>query len=109
MARVEIQVNDRSYQLNCADGQEQRLRDLAAYVDGRLQQVTGGSRSGTDAHMLLLTALVLADELQDLMAGRGVPVPPPASSPSADEAEAAAMVDQLAQRIEEVAARLERA
>lgn len=110
MARVDIEVGGRFYQLNCEDGQEHRLRDLATYVNGRLHQITGGVRAGSDAQMMVLTALVLADELQDAQAGRAaaVPVPVPAA-PSIDEAEAAAAVDRIAQRIEEVAARLERA
>ncbi|WP_448190539.1 cell division protein ZapA [Azospirillum sp. sgz301742] len=111
MARVDIEVNDRLYQINCEDGQEQRLRDLAGYLDGRLKQVTGGGRSGSDAQMLVLTALVLADELQEAMAGRGlsVPIPGPTPDPSGEEAEVAAAIDAIARRIEEVAARLEHA
>ena len=110
MARVDIEVAGRFYQLNCEDGQEPRLRELAAYLDGRVNQVTGGVRSGTDAQMLVLTALVLADELQEARAGRAATVAAPApAEPSLDEAEAAAAVDRIAQRIEEVAARLERA
>ncbi len=107
MALVDIEVNDRSYQLHCEDGQEQRLRDLAAYLDGRLKQVTGGGRSGSDVQMLMVTALVLADELQEVMSGRGLSVPRPGPTP--EEAEAVAAVDTIARRIEEVAARLERA
>ena len=107
MARVDIEVNDRSYQLNCEDGQEQRLRDLAAYLDGRLKQVTGGGRSGSDTQMLVVTALVLADELQEVMAGRGLSAA--RSGPTPEEAEAVAAVDAITKRIEEVAARLERA
>ena len=107
MARVDIEVNGRSYQLNCEDGQEQRLRDLAGILDGRLKEVTGGGRSGSDAQMLVLTALVLVDELQEIQAGRGLAAP--RLDPSVEEAEAAAAIDTIARRIEEVAARLEHA
>jgi cell division protein ZapA len=111
MARVDIEVNGRLYQLNCEDGQEQRLRDLAGILDERLKQVTGGGRSGSDAQMLVLTALVLVDELQETMAGRGLAATPLSGSavPSVDEAEAAAAINTIARRIEEVAARLEHA
>ncbi len=104
MAQVDIEVNGRAYRVFCEDGEEARLRELAAYVDMRLKQVTGGGKSGSEAQMLLLTAVVLADEMQDLMAGRGI-----APVALVDEAEVAAAVDHVAQRIEEVAARLERA
>lgn len=111
MARVDIEVNGRLYQINCEDGQEQRLRDLAGYLDGRLKQVTGGGRSGSDAQMLVLTALVMADELQETLAGRGLAAAPLSGSsvPTVDEAEAAAAIETIARRIEEVAARLEHA
>lgn len=103
MAQVDLEVNGRAYRLFCEDGQEDRLRELAAYVDARLKRITGG-KSGSDAQMLLLTAIVMADELQDVMAGRGIT--PPAVI---DEAEVVAALDHVTSRIEEVAARLERA
>ena len=104
MAQVDIEVNGRAYRVYCEDGQEARPRELAAYVDAKLKQVTGGGKSGSEAQMLALTAIVMADEMQDVMAGRGIT---PVSS--VNEAEVAAAVDNVAQRIEEVAARLERA
>ncbi|PWC37376.1 cell division protein ZapA [Azospirillum sp. TSO35-2] len=102
MAQVDLEVNGRAYRMLCEDGQEERLRELAAYVDGRLRQLTGGGRSGAEAQMMLMTCLVLADELQDVMAGRGI-------APAVDEAAVAGQLDTVAKRIEEVAARLERA
>ncbi len=110
MATVEIEVNGRAYRLNCEDGQEGRLRELAGYVDQRLRALTGGGKAGSDAQMLLMTALVLADELQETAAGRGIPMPAaPAAGPAMDEAAVAAALDGVARRIEGVAARLERA
>lgn len=104
MSQVDIEVNGRAYRMLCQDGQEARLRELAAYVDMRLKQITGGGKAGSDTQMMLATCLVLADELQDVMAGRGIA--PPAL---VNEAEVAAGLDNVARRIEEVAARLERA
>ncbi|SMH58960.1 cell division protein ZapA [Azospirillum agricola] len=104
MAQVDIEVNGRAYRMLCEDGQERRLRELADYVDGRLKQLTGGGKSGSEAQMMLMTCLVLADELQDVMAGRGI-----TAKPTIDEAEVASGIDHVAKRIEEVAARLERA
>jgi len=104
MAQVDIDVNGRAYRMLCEDGQEERLRELASYVEDRLKQLTGGGKNGSEAQMMLMTCLVLADELQDVMAGRGI-----VASPAIDVAEVAADVDHVAQRIEEVAARLERA
>lgn len=111
MARVDIEINGRPYRFGCEDGQEQRLFDLAAYVDQRLKEVTGGGKLGSDAQMLAVTCVVLADELQEALAQRdralAAAAQPPA--PRTDDGELAAAVDHVARRIEEVAARLERA
>ncbi|ALJ35603.1 cell division protein ZapA [Azospirillum brasilense] len=104
MAQVDIEVNGRAYRVFCQDGQEARLRELAGFVDAKLKQVTGGGKSGSEAQMLVLTAIVMADEMQDVMTGRGL-----APLSTVNEAEVAAAVDNVALRIEEVAARLERA
>lgn len=115
MTTVDIEVNGRAYRLTCEDGQENRLRQLAAYVDGRLKALTGGGRAGTDAQMLVMTCLVLADELHDViegrefLAGRGLVAAAAAAPPSphgTDEAAMVAAVDDLTRRIEAVAHRL---
>ena len=65
MSMVEIQVNGRRHQVQCGDGEEPRLRRLAAYIDsctGKLLQQHGQL---PEAKVLLLTSLLVADELSD--------------------------------------------
>src|SRR3546814_6324355 len=50
------------YPIACDDGQEERVRQAAAYVDGRLTEVKAAARSASDAHLLLMVSLLLADE-----------------------------------------------
>ncbi len=118
MRRVDFTLNGRNHSLNCEDGQEKRLLELAAYVDARMQELTGGA-AGHEVQNLIATCIVLADELMEaraeakaLRAGHApapiVHQPPPAVAP-ADEAKVVAAVDTLAKRIEDIAARLERA
>jgi cell division protein ZapA len=113
MAFVDIEVNGRAYRLLCEPGQEARIADLAGYVDGRLREATGGGKAGSDAMNLLVTCLVLADELRDVIAGRDVLAQRGLVGTDSElEKEAAAMaetLDRVAERVEEVAARLERA
>ncbi|MFC7333304.1 cell division protein ZapA [Rhodocista pekingensis] len=118
MARVEITLNGRGYALACEDGQEQRLRELGAYVDARLKEIASDSVGSSEAQLLMLASLMLADEIFDLRAetqalrtGRPVPVSTPAPAPRAVEEDETviAAVDSLAKRIEDIAARLERA
>lgn len=118
MRRVDFTLNGRNHSLNCEDGQEKRLLELAAYVDARMQELTGGA-AGHEVQNLIATCIVLADELMEaradaksLRAGHApapiVHQPAPATAP-ADEAKVVAAVDTLAKRIEDIAARLERA
>ncbi len=116
MARLDITLNGRAYAVACEDGQEQRLRELAAYVDARLREVSAGVVGTSEAHKLALATLMLADEIFDLRADaakggrRPAPQQPQATQPEAGEEEAVvAAVDNLAKRIEDIAARLERA
>lgn len=131
MRRVDFTLNGRGHSLNCEDGQEKRLLELAAYVDARMQELTGGA-AGHEVQNLIATCIVLADELMEAKAeakalrGGHVPAPiihqpQPATEPTpapaapvpaaapADDAKVVAAVDTLAKRIEDIAARLERA
>lgn len=105
MAQVDLEVNGRAYRLLCEDGQEGRLMSLADYVDRRLRQLTGGGKLGSDAHMLLMTCLVLADELAEARSGAATG----ATVSRADEAAMVEALDRITNRIEEVAVQLERA
>ena len=69
MPTVEITVNGRRHLVQCGEGEEQRLRDLAAYVDARVQELARrhGGLVG-DSRLLVLVALLLADELDDTCA-----------------------------------------
>lgn len=115
MPRVEIALNGRNYLVGCEAGQEQRLKDIAAYVDGRLRRAASGIVGASEAQLLVLSNLLLADEVFDLkaeVAALKAGVPASAAAPAAIDEEAgeemAALVDRLAQRIEDIAARLER-
>jgi len=67
MADIQISINGRVYNITCDDGQEQRVYDLAAYVDGRLSTIKQASGAQNDAHLLVLTSLIMADELQEAL------------------------------------------
>ncbi len=65
MAEVTITLNGRAYEIACDPGQEGRVVDLASYIDQRLQGIARSGGAYNDAHLLVLTALVLADELYE--------------------------------------------
>lgn len=109
MATVTVEVYGRPYAVGCADGQEARVRDLAAQFNDRVQGVADQVGQVGDVRLFLMAALMLADELQaarsqaaSQTATRGKaasPAPAPAASPSEGVAEA---LNAVAARIEKI-------
>ena len=64
MADVRITIAGTPHEVRCDDGQEGRLRELAAIVDGKAATVPGGS----ETRRLLFASLLLADEVSELRA-----------------------------------------
>jgi cell division protein ZapA len=65
MGQVAVPVNGRSYAITCDDGQESRIRQLAQYVDAKVGAFVASVGQVGEARLLLLAALVIADELSD--------------------------------------------
>lgn len=63
MAQVTVSINGRSYNVACGDGEEDQLIQLAATVDTRVKQLAGAVGQVGEARLLLMTALLLADDL----------------------------------------------
>jgi cell division protein ZapA len=66
MAQVSLNINGYAYVLGCADGEEEHLFALAADLDRRIQEIKDSSGPSGEARLLLMAALVVADELHDL-------------------------------------------
>lgn len=124
MADVNISINGRIYEIGCDQGQEGRVVDLAAYIDQRLQQISRSGAAYNDAHLMVLTTLVLADEIFELREGgqnapaaaakaaRGAAAAAPAPAgglSAADEAALARVLEQVTKRIEGIAAKMQAA
>ncbi|AQS88635.1 hypothetical protein AA101099_0203 [Neoasaia chiangmaiensis NBRC 101099] len=66
MAQVSVRLNGYVYSVGCRDGEEQHLLAMAAQVERRIERVRAlGSQSG-ESRMLVLAALLMADEIHDL-------------------------------------------
>ncbi len=110
MSQVAVTVNGHPYKIICDEGQEPRIRRLAQYVDARVGEFVKDVGQVGEARLLLLAALVIADELSDaneaLQQERSrVRAAETAAAEAADNA--ASGVHGVAQRIEALAARLE--
>jgi cell division protein ZapA len=66
MAQMTIMVNGRDYVVGCEDGQERRLADLAASVDAQVRQVAREVGSLGETRLMLMGALVMADDIAEL-------------------------------------------
>lgn len=69
MAEVTVTINGRNYGIACDNGQEQRVIELGNYINERLNSIAAGGAATTESHLLVLTSLVLADEIQELRDG----------------------------------------
>jgi cell division protein ZapA len=112
MGQVVVKVNDRDFALSCADGQESRIRRLAQYVDAKIGEFTKTIGKVGDARLILLAALVIADELSDaneaLLQERSRVRAAGGGSGGEPGDTAASGVRDMAERIEAIAARIER-
>lgn len=110
MAQVTVRINGYSYTVGCEDGQEQHLVAMAAQVEQRIDSIKALGSSSGEQRLLVLAALLMADELHDMRqetdnlrariaaAGQGGPAP-----------EHVREVANLAARAEQIANGLEQA
>ena len=111
MAEVNITINGRSFGIFCEDGQEQRVAELSQYVDGRLKDIAKAGAATNESHLLVLTSLLLADEVHDLRneVGAANANLQTAQSSQTDEAAVAHAIEDLASRIDRIASRIQNA
>ena len=116
MPLVNVMVNGRAYTIACDEGEEEHLKGLAAQVDAKAREVLVSVGQVGDARMLLMAALLIADEHTE-MSGRLEGSARAVSSSSeekqslhlraeAAESATADMLESAAKRLEDIAARL---
>ena len=104
MAQVSITIRGRQYQIACDDGQEAHLARLGRYLDERAAQLVAATGSISEPLLLVMVALVVADELADTAAEVDAAT---ATAAARTEPAVAEAITALAARVEVVAARLE--
>ena len=111
MAQLSLKLNGYAYTVGCEDGQEGHLRAMAAQVESRISRIKAAGGQSGETRLLVLAALLMADELHDMTLDlaeartgeRVLPEPPPAE-PAIDHE----LLTRLASRAEEIAAAMER-
>jgi cell division protein ZapA len=65
MAQVVVQVNERPYTLQCSDGEERHLQELALLLDAEVARVKNSVGQVGDIRVLLMAGLMVADQLAE--------------------------------------------
>lgn len=111
--RIEVTVNGHRYVLACDDGQEGHIEQLAAEVSMRAEELARGMPKAGEALVLVMTCLMLADELYESRQEAGAlhehlaMMKAAGFNPPKDEKEKEAAEKFFADAIHDLAARIE--
>lgn len=113
MAHVTVTILGRKYRLNCGDGEEEHLKQLAQNLDQRIDGLRKGFGDIGEMQVLVMAGLMLVDELAEVReqargtGQTGAPTGAVAAGDAAGSAVAAAL-NAAAERIEQVTKSLNR-
>lgn len=65
MANVVVTVADRPYTMQCPDGEEEHLRELARLLDTEVARIKSSVGSIGDIRLLVMSGLMVADRLSE--------------------------------------------
>ena len=65
MPQVSINIANRTYELACGDGEEQRVHELAAYVDEKVSALRIQLPGAPEVKLLVFASLLLAEESRE--------------------------------------------
>ena len=67
MGQVVVEVNDRPYTMNCSDGEEEHLVELAQLLDSEVSTIRRSVGQVGDIRLLMMAGLVIADRLSEAL------------------------------------------
>lgn len=100
MAKIDLHVAGRIYNLSCRDGEEDNLIRLAALVDRKCNEATQALGVMAEPRLLFTASLLLADELN---AARSTI----SAVPATDASDVEQRILDMAERVENLCASLE--
>lgn len=111
MPHVFLQVNGRPYTMQCPEGEQDHLRELAELLDGEVQRVRTSVGNVGDIRMLVMAGLMVADRLSEAMVriqSLEVQLAELRESRNAAIAEAQSIQQQFTERLAAATGRLEK-
>ncbi len=91
MPQVSVQIAGRTYELACGEGEEARVQELAAYVDGKVSELRRQLPGTPEFKLLVFASLLLAEESRE---ARGV-----ATAAETARVTATARVDKMSKKV----------
>ncbi len=101
MAQVTLRINGYAYTIGCKDGEERHLEAMGAEVNRRIEGVRAGAGPSGEARMLVMAALLMADDMFDLQNKL-------AATAAAPDQKLGRKLARMARRAEEIAESLEK-
>lgn len=109
MAQVTLKINGHAHAIFCKDGEEAHLTDMGEQIDKRIERVKALGAHNGEARLLVMAALLMADELHDMSIELENLKKVRAATPEkATDKTKAERLNRLAARAEEIAASAER-
>jgi cell division protein ZapA len=109
MPTVTIALNGRNYDLAVGEGEEPRVQELASEIRRRMEALTRNSGTLSEGMVFVMTALMLADELDQKKREAGKLRDEGREASLKREVALADTIEALATRVETLAARVEAA
>ncbi|WP_294643182.1 cell division protein ZapA [uncultured Aureimonas sp.] len=65
MPQIAVTIDGKTYRMACAEGEEEHLLGLGAGLDARVSQLRGSFGEIGDLRLMVMAALMVADELDE--------------------------------------------
>lgn len=102
MAQVTLRINGYAYTIGCQDGEEKHLEAMGAEVSRRIDGVRLAAGPSGEARMLVMAALLMADDIFEMRSRLEAVAGPQKADPKLGR-----KLSRMAKRAEEIAEGLE--
>jgi len=102
MPLVSIQIANRTYELTCGDGEEERVQELAAYVDEKVGELRKQLPGTPEIKLMVFASLILADESREARGMAKAAESARASATDSAETLATALEDLITSRVDKM-------
>ena len=103
MPIINANIAGNEHSFTCADGEEDRFRSLAHKLNARIEKITKGNPKVNEIRIMVLTCLLMEDEIDDLNKNKALQINNVSSS---DETIVNAM-DSISEYLENLAKKVE--